>query len=210
MKFQPKVYRKGFTLVEVLIAVSVLALLAAGMWEANAYVKNKSMVNQASSELQLLEASMNEYRTDNGGILPFARGDEYSSHILYSALFCDYNNDGEPDVDNGVARMPYCPSLNVIKNTKEPEQQEGIPVVRAKITANIDGKRKVGKFFLILDPWGNPYRYRLGYEAMDENGKEGPGMNPDFDVFSLGPDGLGDGKTNDGENEDNITNIRNW
>lgn len=202
--------RKGFTLVEILIATAILAALAAGMWEASAYAKNKGLKNTANSQVQLLETALNGYRTDSGGTLPFGRGDEYSSHVLYKALFCDENNDGEPDEVDGSMMMPYCPSLVVIKNKKEGEQEEGIPVMRAKITTKADGKRVSGKFFVILDPWGNPYRYRLGYDTEDEKGKTGPGINPDFDIFSLGGDGLGDGKTNDGENEDNVSNIRNW
>ena len=67
-----------------------------------------------------------------------------------------------------------------------------------------------GKYYLIIDPWGNPYRYRLGYELEDEKGKTGPGINPDFDIFSQGPDGLGQGKTNADEDADNVTNIRSW
>lgn len=199
--------RKGFTLVEILIATAILAAIAAGMWEASAYAKNKGLKNTATSQVQLLEASLNAYRTDSGGTLPFGRGDEYSSHILYKTLFCDEDNDGEPDGDNV---MPYCNSLVVIKNKKESEQEEGIPVMRAKITTKDGGKRVSGKFLIIMDPWGNPYRYRLGYDAEDEKGKTGPGINPDFDIFSLGGDGLGDSKTNDGDNEDNITNIRSW
>lgn len=202
--------RKGFTLVEILIATAILAALAAGMWEASAYAKNKGLKNTANSQVQLLEASLNAYRTDSGGTLPFGRGDEYSSHILYKTLFCDEDNNGEPDEVDGVMAMPYCNSLVVIKNKKEAEQEEGIPVMRAKITTKADGKRVSGKFLLIMDPWGNPYRYRLGYDTEDEKGKTGPGINPDFDIFSLGGDGLGDGKTNDGDNEDNITNIRSW
>lgn len=202
--------RKGFTLVEILIATAILAALAAGMWEASAYAKNKGLKNTATSQVQLLEAAMNAYRADSGGTLPFGRGDEYSSHVLYKALFCDEDNDGEPDELDGTPLMPYCNSLVVIKNKKEAEQEEGIPVMRAKITTKADGKRVSGKFLLIMDPWGNPYRYRLGYDTEDEKGKTGPGINPDFDIFSLGGDGLGDGKTNDGDNEDNITNIRSW
>lgn len=202
--------RKGFTLVEILIATAILAALAAGMWEASAYAKAKGLKNTANSQIQLLETSLNAYRADSGGTLPFGRGDEYSSHVLYKALYCDNDNDGEPDEVDGTMMMPYCPSLVVIKNKKEAEQEEGIPAMRAKITTKDGGKRISGKFFLLMDPWGKPYRYRLGYDVEDEKGKTGPGMNPDFDIFSLGPDGLGDGKTNDGDNEDNISNVRSW
>ncbi len=196
---------KGFTLIEILIGVAILAMLASGMWVAVASVQNKKLVKKAETEIQLLEASMNEYRTDNGGILPYGRGDEESSNILYSALYCDYNNDGEPDDENGVTRMPYCRTLNFIRNPKQAEQGEGIPVLRASIRTKAKGRRKL---LVIIDPWGKPYRYRLGCEAEDEKGKVGEGINADFDIFSQGPDGLGDSSNKDAENQDNISNIK--
>ena len=198
---------KGFTLVEVLIAVALLAMLAAGMWVAVASHQNRKLVKKAEMEISLLTACMNEYRTDNGGILPFGRGDEESSNILYRALSCDDDGDGEPDNIRGVTRMPYCTTFAVIKNTKESEQGEGIPVLKARIQVKGKGKRKT---MVILDPWGRPYRYRLGCEAEDENGKSGKGINGDFDIFSQGPDGLGDSTNKDPENEDNVSNIKFW
>lgn len=202
--------RKGFTLIEILIVTAILAALAATMWEATAYARGRGLKNTADSQVKLLETAMNAYRADSGGTLPFGRGDEYSSHVLYKTLFCDANNDGEPDEVDGNMQMPYCESLAIIK-AKETEHEEGIPCIKTKIHAKGEGgKRVTGKYYLIYDPWGKPYRYRLGFEVETEKGKTGPGINPDFDIFSQGPDGLGDGKTNDGENSDNISNIRSW
>lgn len=195
---------KGFTLVEILIGVGILAMLAAGMWVAVASYQDKKLVKKAETEIALLSASMTEYRTDNGGLLPFGRGDEESSNIMYRALSCDENGDGEPDNENGVTRMPYCPTFNVIKNPKEAEQGEGIPVLKASIKTKAKGRRK---FLVIVDPWGRPYRYRLGCEAEDDKGKTGKGINGDFDIFSQGPDGQGDSTNKIAENEDNVSNI---
>ena len=89
---------KGFTLVESLIGVGILAMLASGMWVAVASYQNKKLVKKAEAEIALLAASMTEYRTDNGGLLPFGRGDEESSAIMYRALSCDDDGDGEPTV----------------------------------------------------------------------------------------------------------------
>lgn len=207
MKLNRQSARKGFTLVEILIGVSILAMLSAGMWVAVASFQDKKLRNKAETEVAYLSACMNEYRTDNGGILPFGRGDEESSNIMYRALSCDENGDGEPDHENGVTRMPYCPTFNVIKNPKEAEQGEGIPVLRASIKTKAKGRRKV---FVVVDPWGRPYRYRLGCEAEDEKGKSGEGINGDFDIFSQGPDGLGDSTNKGAENEDNVSNIKFW
>ena len=49
----------------------------------------------------------------------------------------------------------------------------------------------------IVDPWGNFYRYRTGDQA----------VNPDYDLWSTGPDG----KTNpDSKHKDSLDDIKNW
>ncbi len=203
----------GFTLIEVLIVIAILAMLAAGMWEATAYIKARNLKNQAQNEIATLEAGMNAYKSDNGGLLPFGKGDEWSSHVLYRALYCDEDNDGAPDREKGTRAMrtPYCEALTIIADTKSEERERGIPVVKARVAVSENGaKRKTGNYYLIFDPWGKPYRYRLGYEAEEERRREGNGMNPDFDIFSLGPDALGDGLNQLGDNADNISNVRSW
>lgn len=210
MKTPRTLVRKGFTLIEIMVAVAILATLAAMMWEANGWIQSKALKSQAENEIKLLEGALNQVKADNGGALPLGRGDEFSSHVLYRTLNCDEDNNGEPDKDDtGATRMPYC-DLSVIKTKKDTEETVGIPVRKAKITGKDGAKRISGKFYLIFDPWGNPYRYRLGFETEDEKGRAGDGINPDFDIFSLGADGLGDGLTNDGDNADNVTNVRTW
>ncbi len=205
--------RGGFTLIEILIVIGILAMLGAGMWEARAYFEARNLKSQAQSEIATLEAGMNAYKADNGGLLPFGKGDEWSSHVLYRALYCDEDNDGAPDKEKGTRAMrtPYCESLAIIADTKAEERERGIPVVKARVVVTDDKtKRKSGKYYLIFDPWGKPYRYRLGFEAEEERRRQGNGMNPDFDIFSLGPNSLGDGLTNTGDNEDNVSNVRSW
>lgn len=211
MKLAKTLSKGGFTLMEVLIVIAILAFLAAGVWEAKSLIEGRQLRSTAQTQIAQLETAMNAYRADNGDVCPYGRGDEWSSHVLYSALTCDDDNNGEPDKDksSGITRMPYCETI-VIVDTKSGEQMEGIPAVKVRINAKADGTRKKGKFYLLIDPWGKPYRYRLGCEMGDERGRVGRGINPDFDIFSLGPDGLGNGLTNDNENEDNISNIRSW
>lgn len=203
--------RKGFTLIEILVASTILIVLAATMWEARGWIEAKSVRSEAEQQIKLMEAGLNAYKTESGGILPFGRGDEYSSHVLYKALNRDEDDDGEPDKEDGVTLQPFCPSLSVAKSSKETETTEGIPVRRAKIKVKEGGKQVSKKHFLIYDPWGTPYRYRLGFQTEDENGKAGSGVNPDFDIFSLGPDTKGDGNDNSSEdNKDNVSNVRSW
>ena len=202
-----KAYRTGgFTLVEILICIAILALLATILLEVRGYINNKKLLNTAQNQLVLLETGMNAYRSDNAGNLPDGTGDEASSHTIFAALYRDKDNDGVPDEEAGVPLPPYCDAFAVIKDTKAHTELDGIPVIKQQVRT--DKGRK--KLWVVQDPWGNTYRYRLGFDQDNSKGKPGKGFNPDFDIFSLGPDGKGDGMSNEDDNADNVSNVRSW
>lgn len=202
----------GFTLIEVFVVIAILAVLGTMGWSATKMIKTRQMNKTAEIQIAQMEVGMNSYRQDNGDLLPPAKGDEWSSHVLYKTLYCDEDGDGEPDSDQETQelRMPYCEEITPIATMKHAtELLNGIPAIKISVRPS-DSNKKKQKRFVIIDPWGNPYRYRLGYELKDDRNRPGKGVNPDFDLFSQGPDGAGNGLTNQHENEDNISNIRSW
>lgn len=203
--------RGGFTLMEIIIAIAILAMLSALVWQSSKLVNTRKMCKTAEIQIGQLEAALNDYRQDNSDTVPYGDGDPWSSHMLYQALYCDENNDGEPDKDKNSdePREPYCAAIVPIEDLKKTtEIQNGIPAI--KINTKAKRGKKGGKFYVLIDPWGKPYLYRTGFELRDEHDHRGKGINADFDIFSQGPDGLGDGRNNTGDNEDNISNIRTW
>ncbi len=202
----------GFTLIEVFVVIAILAVLGAMTWQAAGMINNREMNKTAEIQVSQLETGMNAYRTDYGDVLPGGNGNEWSSHVLYTTLSCDADGDGEPDIDKatGERLAPYCEGLTTIEDIKNmSEVINGIPAIKKSVKPT--GKKKKKKSFVILDPWGGIYRYRLGYEMKDVETKEpGEGINPDFDIYSLGADALGNCKDNKGNNEDNVSNIRSW
>lgn len=215
MKIRSLKQAKGFTLIEILIVITIIALLSSMMWAAVGWIRSKSMKGQAETHIALIEASLEAYKTDNGGVMPYGRGDEWSSHVMYRILSGDYDNDGRQDRDKaGQLVTAYCDTI-AINSSPKTETQEGLPAYRVKLAKSPDMPTKIRKstkpLYAVIDPWGVPYRYCLGCEAdCDDEDKKGYGINAHFDVYSLGPDSLGNGKTNQGQNEDNISNIKTW
>ncbi len=201
----------GFTLIEIFVVMAILAILGTMGWVASGMVNNRQMNKTAELQVAQMEVGMNSYRMDFGDVIPAGDGDEWSSHILFQALYCDDDGDGEPDMDEQTSekRVPYCESLVPLTNIKHlRESINGIPAVKKRV--RVTGLKSRKKVYVIVDPWGNLYRYRQGYELTNEQGKPGKGLNPDFDIFTQGPDGKGNGRSNVKDNEDNISNIRSW
>lgn len=201
----------GFTLIEIFVVMAILAILGTMGWVASGVVNNRQMNKTAELQVAQLEVGMNGYRTDFGDVVPAGEGDEWSSHVLFKALYCDDDGDGQPDVDEQTneVRIPYCESIVPLSKLKQQREAiNGIPAIKKSV--RMTNSRRGKKVFVILDPWGNPYRYRQGYELPDKDGKTGKGINPDFDIFTQGPDGKGNGLTNKNANEDNLSNVRSW
>lgn len=196
----PSKASRGFTLLEILIVIAILAILALLGWIALSAIQNSAKRKTAENEIAALSAAMQACRADNGNVLPHGSGNVTSSNVMYRALYRDSKNKGRPDTVNGAQLKPYY-ELMPMEHKKGKGHQEsglGIPVIR-----------KSGKYY-IMDPWGEPYRYRLGYDTEGPDGKVGDGYNADFDIFSLGPDGKGNGRNNRGDNEDNVSNVKSW
>ncbi len=202
---------RGFTLIEVFVVIAILAILGTMGWVAKGVVNNRQMNKTAELQVAQMEEAMERFRGDSADVMPEGVGDEWSSHVLYSALYCDTDDDGEPDMDpqSNEIRSPYCESIVPMSVSKQDrEVANGIPAVKKKV--RITDRKKSKKVYVLVDPWGGTYRYRQGYEVVNPNGKRGKGINPFFDIFTKGPDGEGNGLSNAGKNEDNISNVRSW
>ncbi len=201
--------KKGFTLIEILIVITIMAFLMAAAWMARNYFIARGQEKTAESRLSLIVGAMDAYKADNGGVLPYANGDEWSGHVLYMMLSGDTNNDGKPDKNKRTNQMrtAYISELAYLK-AGEKDASSGIPVLKRPLAKSPDDGNRRGARYILLDPWSNAFRYTLGCEAECTTKKEGNGINPDFDIFSLGADGLGNGRNKEGDNKDNLSNIK--
>ncbi len=184
--------RRGFSLVEILTVMFIIVILLTFVVASFGWVEASKRERTAQVFVQRITSALEEFKMDNG-FLPDGDGSDGSTNTVYQALFSDYDEDGLPDKDPVTkARLHvYMPELN------PQEQNKGEPYV-----VKFRGK------FTLMDPWGTPYRYRLGFQEKDSKGSYGKGANPDFDFWSLGKDSKGDlSESTLGANSDNIGNM---
>ncbi|WP_193211592.1 type II secretion system protein GspG [Luteolibacter marinus] len=175
---QNNIRRQGFSLIELVVVVAIIAVLAALTMGALGFINQKSARDKAKVQIKLLEKALEDYQADNRSLPPSPDSNgERGDEVLYKYLYYD----GFETRDSGG--VVYLGDLDPENNTKSGQ-------------AWIQGKDAQAR---IVDPYGNPYHYRSGDSPA--------AVNPDFDIWSAGPDG----KTNaNPDHDDCLDDIRNW
>src|SRR4030042_5492690 len=73
----------GLTLVEILVAIAIIAILAAGLYSVGNYVETQSKIKLAESTIETLCCALEQYCDFNDGF-PFAAGVNYDAPNLLS------------------------------------------------------------------------------------------------------------------------------
>jgi len=209
MNTTPRLRATGFSLVELIITITIMVMLAGLIVGGFAYVREKQARSTAELQIALLSRGIDEYRLDMGAYPGTGNSNEYggdatpaagdNSQVLYQALFFDgwdYVNENRPsDWPNHRASNIYLSELDPKNNN----QGWINPITSANPTANLK----------IIDPWGNNYRYRVG--RLPDGSINPNAMNPDFDLWSMGKDGRTQaGGVYNPSHEDNRDDIRNF
>ena len=187
--------KRAFTLIEMIVVMTIVMLLAVLVVGSMGYVQGKQAREKAKAQIALLSKAIEEYKMDMG-VYP---GEDDNTAIdgdvsdqLYQDLFkdgYDYTSPDDPPPTWTLARKIYLAELDPRDNkqgwVRKLETGDPVPAYED-----------------IVDPWGNPYRYRKGDNA----------QNPDFDLWSMGKDGKtnpggSDADLKDKVNKDDIRNF---
>lgn len=176
----------GFTLMELMVVIALIAVLATMVLAAGAGIMKKVKRDQISHLLAELEAGLENYKIDNG-IYPLnpenpSAGTRLSdedakegAEVLYKYLSGDYDLDGRVDDDENIKQ--YVERLdwwsNMPKDGKTPALQRAYEVSAGE--------------YLVIDPLGVAVRYLAAPPGFSSEDKRGMGLrNPTYDIWSLG------------------------
>ena len=182
MKTPIRRHQAAFTLIELMAVITIIILLAGLVVGGMGFVSERQAKEKAKTQIALLSKALEEYKLDNGTYPPTtnsADGTTFSDDLFRALYF-----DGVQDQTKKIYLSDLDPASS----------KQGWTSGTA------------GTGTTIVDPWGNPYRYRTAVNA--SGAANSNTMNPDFDLWSAGKDGNSvPGTPSDTKNRDDIKNF---
>ena len=182
---------KGFTLMEILVVMVIIVVLATLTISIYTWLETRKNEQATESIVRKIEMGLESYHSDHDRY-PYGTEAPFNNHGVAVANGEEYSSNDELNPSTQPKSNPTVREVHV-------KSKDGRPVT----------------LYILADPWGSPYRYRLGSEQSiptrtdrAKNLKMGNGLNPDYDFWSFGKDGDSDLKDPHApENEDDIGNL---
>jgi len=193
----------GFTLIEMLVVMAVIAILTGLILAVNAVVQNTAARSKASTQIKAMSAACEAYKSDNGGypqsssnsgstttdsLDPSSTSAAIYNPINYTAscLFLWQQLSGHLNDTNPTVQPPAGPNLGT--------NYAGDIFTDAMLQGTKTGNRVTG-VTCIQDPFGNSYGYGTAGLAAQQKYKsdlitngsatlKAAGYNPTFDMWS--------------------------
>ena len=157
----------GFTLVELLTVLIIIAILAGLIVGAGKYALTKASASRAQGEIAAMEMALEHYKTDNG----------------YYPASTTTRNSGSPGAWT---------TIEVYNSTNLYSALSGKYFTFKPNQLRVD--TATGKTY-VIDPFGNPYNYYC--PPIGTPSPQPWTNTASFDLWSYGPNGIDDEGTND-------------
>jgi general secretion pathway protein G len=173
----------AFTLLELLIVMTIIAILAGITYATLGYASNKARRSRAEAEIAAISAALENYKADNGN---------YPSTTNTVSL----DATGPPDNDSKIGTYAKA-TLDLYENLTGDASHDGSAPAGAKSymqfkpsmlgpTGRTTAPTPANKVTCVMDPFGNSYGYSTAKNPdANPNAASASGYNPTFDLWSV-------------------------
>lgn len=178
--FRFSIFRKGaaFTIMELLVVISIIIILAALILGTVGYVQKKAARSRAEAEIAAISAACESYKADNG---------VYPANTDTNALDAKGGSAGNPATYQLASLYLYESLYGVTDgNRSTTPTSKSYFTFKPNMLYPTDQTQPI---LYIRDPFGNSYGYSTAYAAdVQANPGTTPsrGYNPTFDLWSTG------------------------
>lgn len=157
----------GLTLIEILVAVTIVAILAAGLYSVSDYLQKQSQIKLTESTIQTIVAALEQYY-DFKGSFPFQADANYNDVNLVNDMGGNIMADNQCSTSATDHNSIYASSevlyyfLNQIPASRKIENSINQSLITDKIAAKeyfIHIGTNCYPLIHIVDPWYTPFRY---------------------------------------------------
>jgi prepilin-type N-terminal cleavage/methylation domain-containing protein len=161
----------AFTLIELIVVVSIIAILAGLVLSTAGYARKKSARARAETEIAALAAACESYKADNG---------VYASNPATNTL--DARSNLDPSAYSNASLLLYEQLSGDLAHNRQPT---GKSYFSFKPNMLLPAGGSIIPVTGISDPFGNSYGYSTAANPQTNPTPSGtPGYNPTFDLWS--------------------------
>ncbi len=197
----------GFTLIELLMVMVVVAILSAILFGISTGVRNSQNKARAKADLAVIAQALEQFKLKYGdfpwhdsnvGAYPSYSGDDpdvstgdenKTNTMLLYALTGRLSMERQPDGSIGVELISDDLDNDEVIRRPSFIDASKLSVEYAKLA---DGEDDLNRPYLILDPWGQPYKYWYKWENTENNSPTPVWEVFGYHLFSKGDDRLED------------------
>lgn len=150
----PTTSARGFTLVEILVSISIIIILAAMMIAVAGFVQKNARINETRTTLKAIEGIIEKYEADTNTKLVGTTG-------APSVVGTTYTDDSVPATDKGKVILTSPAYGDITYNyvdilSRHPATREMIAKLGNKVKTSTNAS---GTITYIVDSWGTPIHF---------------------------------------------------
>lgn len=149
----------GVTIIELLVAIAIIAILAVGMFTVGSRVNTQTQEKLTQTTIETLVTALEEYY-DFYGKFPFDANENYDQTDLESDLGTVVNGTHIDEYSSSEALYYFLnktPTSRKIVNSINESWLTNLDEGKDDLIIEIDSKDY--PLIRIIDPWGSPFRY---------------------------------------------------